>query len=136
MTELTQDELTVLLVAREGEPMMPIGRWEEPVRSLLARGYLRSHRHEGDPTGYFNNYITPAGKTAADKAEDDSLRAVIKASNDVSHTGAKTKALAESIARDLVRLAEISSKVTGDPPVTALERWSRTVLSRALELLK
>ena len=84
MTELSQDELTVLLVAREGEPMMPIGRWEAPVRSLLARGYLRSHRHEGDPTGYFNNYITPQGKLAADKAEDDSLRAVINTSNKIA----------------------------------------------------
>jgi hypothetical protein len=82
MTELTQDELTVLLIAREGEPIMPIGKWEAPVKALLARGYLKSHKHDGDPTGYFNNYITKEGKAAADAAEDDGLRAVVQVNND------------------------------------------------------
>ena len=28
MTDLSQDELTVLLIAAKGEPMIPIGRWD------------------------------------------------------------------------------------------------------------
>ena len=36
MTDLSQDELTVLMIAATGERMMPIGRWEAPAKSLVA----------------------------------------------------------------------------------------------------
>lgn len=59
MTEvaLSDDEYTVLMIAAEGESMMPIGRWQPAVESLIERGYLRS-------LDRFNNVITPQGRAA------------------------------------------------------------------------
>ncbi len=55
--DLTDDEFTVLLIAQQGESMMPIARWEKPVNDLVERGLL--HRHDK-----FNNTITENGKEA------------------------------------------------------------------------
>jgi FkbM family methyltransferase len=38
---MTNDEMTVLMIAAQGEPMIPIGRWEQPVRDLAARGLMQ-----------------------------------------------------------------------------------------------
>lgn len=59
---MTNDEMTVLMIAVEGELMIPIGRWEKPIRDLEARDLMRSH----DGTSYF---ITDKGIDAL-KAEN------------------------------------------------------------------
>jgi len=41
MSELSQDEFTVLLIAAEGESMIPIGRWKAPILALTDRGFMR-----------------------------------------------------------------------------------------------
>ena len=38
---MTNDEMTVLMIAAEGESMIPIGRWKQPIRDLEARGLMR-----------------------------------------------------------------------------------------------
>ena len=38
---MTDDELTVLMIASQGESMIPIGRWEKPIRDLTAQGFMR-----------------------------------------------------------------------------------------------
>ena len=128
MTELTQDELTVLLIASQGESMMPIGRWQAPVESLLKRGYL----HANDR---FNNVITPEGRIAAELTQSHNERAVAGVHNEIQMAQARARQMAESIAAQLVELSQISSKVTAEAPKKALERWSRIILTRALELL-
>jgi hypothetical protein len=129
MTDLTNDELAVLLIAAEGESMMPIGRWEAPVASLLAKGYLHAHDK-------FNNVITEAGRKACGKAEDDNARALITANNAVVDARQKAAARAEELAVLLAELATYSNSVTGDGKVKALREWGRIVMARALELLK
>ena len=57
MSDLTQDEFTVLLIAAEGESMMPIGRWKEPLLSLTARELM----YKNDD---FNFVITALGRKA------------------------------------------------------------------------
>ena len=136
---LTPDETTVLLIAAKGEPMMPIGRWAAPTKALVAKGLLKPHKHEGDPTGHFNNYITPAGTAAVadlDKQEDQALVDVINLSRGITHAQNKAAANAEAIAVQLVDLAELSSKATGDAKVEALRNWARVILERALEVMK
>ena len=59
---MTNDEMTVLMIAAEGEPMLPIGRWEKPIRDLETRGLMRNH----DGISYF---ITDKGIYAL-KAEN------------------------------------------------------------------
>ncbi len=45
---MTNDEMTVLMIAAEGESMIPIGRWEQPIRDLEARGLM----HKQDAVNY------------------------------------------------------------------------------------
>lgn len=137
--DLTPDEKTVLLIATQGEPMIPIGRWKGPVASLVARGFLAPRGHGGDPTGHFNHHITPTGKAAVDDVEredDEALRSLITASNIAGHEQKKARAAAEQIAVQLVDLAEASSRVTGDSVRAALEQWAKVIGQRALELVR
>lgn len=139
MSDLSADELTVLLIAAKGEPMIPIGRWKAPMESLVRRGYIAPHPHSGDPTGHFNHHITPQGQAAADGEEtayDQQLGDLITRSNVIGHAQNKARADAEAIAVQLVNLAEASSKVTGDDKVEALRNWARMILERALEIMR
>jgi hypothetical protein len=117
MTDLTQDELTVLMIADQGESMVPIGRWAAPIQSLLAKGYM----HANDK---FNNVITEAGRQAVNHDET-----VVRGKD-------QARQAAEAIAVQLVDLAELSIRITGDNKKAALEKWSRQILTRALEMLR
>jgi hypothetical protein len=136
---LSDDELTVLLIAAQNQPMIPIGRWEAPTKSLIEKGYLKPHGHPGDPTGHFNNYITDAGRLVAEQSEkqqDDLLGQVLTVSASIGHQQKKARAHAEQIAVQMIDLAELSSSVTGDDKAESLRRWSEIVLTRALEMLR
>jgi hypothetical protein len=139
MTDLSQDELTILLIAAKGEPMMPVGPWKPSAESLVAKGYLKAHPSPQDPSGMFNLHITPAGRAAAeqeDTAYDRQLGEIINKSNAIGHQQAKARAAAEQIAVQLVDLAEMSSQTTGDDKITALRNWARIILERALEKMQ
>lgn len=139
MNDLTPDEKTVLLIAAQGEPMIPIGRWKVPTESLVKKGFMKPHPHPGDPTGHFNHRITPAGQAAvedAEKEDDELLRQLITNSNVIGHEQKKARAQAEQIAVQMVDLAEASSAVTGDNKVEALRQWARVILERALEVMR
>jgi hypothetical protein len=136
---LTNDEKTVLLIAAEGEPMMPIGRWRAPAEELVRKKYLKPTPHDGDPEGFFNLRITAAGREAVggvDREDDEALRDMVMLNASLQHSQAQIRANAEAIAVRLVDLAQDSQKVTGDPAVEALEKWTRLILKRALEMLK
>ena len=64
MSDLTQDEFTVLLIAAEGESMMPIGRWKEPLLALTERGLML--KNDG-----FNYVITALGRKAVTDSNDN-----------------------------------------------------------------
>ena len=139
MKELTPDEKTVLLIAAEGAPMAPIGRWEAPTKSLIEKGFMKPRPHPGDPTGHFNQHITVKGQAALKAAElqdDQAYADLINASRDVTRIQHKAAAHAEKIAVDLVDLTRLSSQVTGDTQVVALRNWAKLILERALEMLK
>jgi hypothetical protein len=128
MTDLTSDELTVLLIACEDQSMMPIGRWEAPVESLVKKGFLsRSDK--------FNNYITDAGRAAAKQSDDDNFKAVIETRNAIVVAHDKAKARAEEIAALLAELAKYSAAQVGGQPLGALREWGKIVLERAKELV-
>ncbi len=79
MPELTNDELMVLLIAREGEPMIPIGRWKPAVEHLVELGFLNPRPSPQDPTGNFNCVITAEGRLAAEKRDQENEEAVMNA---------------------------------------------------------
>lgn len=139
MTDLSADELTILLIAAKGQPMMPIGRWKEPARSLVARGFLKATPSPQDPDGMFNLRLTEAGAAEATKQDtvyDRQLGKLLDTSTAIAHEQQKARAHAEQIAVQLVDLSEATARVTGEDRVAALERWSRIILTRALEMMR
>jgi len=136
MSDLSQDELTVLLIAAKGEAMMPIGRWRAPAERLVEKGFLKPQPHLGDPTGFFNLHITPAGRSEVQRDEQDTMLTMASLSAAIEHDTRKIRADAEQIATQMVDLALASSKVTGEPPLEAMAKWGKLIGQRALELLK
>jgi hypothetical protein len=66
---VTDAEQTLLELMANGEDMLPIGAWKEPLLSLADRGYA-----EQVGNGY---RVTAAGRAALDAAEDDAMRGMI-----------------------------------------------------------
>lgn len=125
---LSDDEYTVLLIAKEGESMMPIGRWQPAVESLVRQGYL--HRHDK-----FNNVITDKGRAVVAEHEqglDDGFFqnsvSVVTTQHDLAKQG-------EEIAQALANLARLSAKVTGQTPAADLLKWTQAIAKRVKEIL-
>lgn len=127
---LSDDELTVLLIAAKGEPMLAIGRWEEPTKNLILKGYLRPC------TDKINNIITDAGRKAAREAEDAPFKALIEIGSKVGATQKAIRDFAEQAAQLLAQAAKTSHDITGDAPEYAAEKWSGIILRRAKEILR
>jgi hypothetical protein len=75
---LSEEELTVLLIASRGESMMAIGHWQKPVESLVAKGFLQSRGGDN-----FNCSITVAGRAACGKREQEDMNAFKTAVNKI-----------------------------------------------------
>ena len=128
VTELSDDEFTILMAAGQGNSMMPIGRWEAPVESLVTRGLLERRDK-------FNNFITSAGRAALEghtKAVDDSAaRAIIAHHN----AGVTFRKQITELAESLVVAARDAAKATGDEPLVALQKCVAAIRDRAIELI-
>lgn len=74
---LTDDERAVLMIAAQGQYMIPMGRWEKPILSLAVRGLMRKL----DDVNYV---ITEPGRLASDDVEDDAVRGMLNARNRVN----------------------------------------------------
>ena len=84
-TDLTTDEFAVLLLADDGASMMPIGRWEKPVKALASLGLLR----KADEVNYV---ITPAGsaaRQARDAGDEADLQRLLSSSKKAIEDGAE-----------------------------------------------
>lgn len=133
---LTEDEATVLEIAAKGMPMIAMrdGRWRDPIRSLVRRGFLK------DETGdMFNCVITDAGRAAmgGQEAEDDrAIGRSIDRMREMAIAQKSIQEMAEQCAQVLVKIAEASSVVTGDAKELAARNWSKVILDRCKELLR
>ena len=126
---LSDDEFTVLLIAAEGESLMPLGRWQAPVENLVARGYLRQ-------LDRFNNVITTEGRKAIGARNHEDESAIKQASKDVRVAQAEARLAADDAAEALARAAKASVRATGDRADTAVLNWNAEVLRKALELVR
>lgn len=132
MIYITDDELTVLLIAAQGESMMPIGRWEKPVEALVAKGYLRANDR-------FNNVITPEGKAVLadrEKQDDEVYRDILRMGNRVQNVRQQATSLVSEAAQKLAAAARISSQITGLTEKASVESWGRELIRSALEQVK
>ena len=146
MTELSIDEQTVLLIAAEGERLIPIGRWKEPIDSLFAKGFLVRERHPGDPTGHFNNILSPSGRAAVvemDTVYDQVLAEAVSPQvmaplviADQKRLETRLRAEAERISAMIVELARESMPITGQTLASATKNWTKAIVARAKEMVK
>jgi FkbM family methyltransferase len=105
---MTDDELTVLMIAAQGESMIPIGRWKQPIESLTARGLMRCF----DTANYG---ITALGQQAVkqeEKERDGALAAALLAK--------RPSALADTLHVDMtIANKRIEFDLTFDPNFVA-----------------
>lgn len=131
MSELTDDEATILMIAAQGESMMPIGRWEKPVEMLLTKGMLAR-------LDKFNNVITPAGRQAVedwDKGNDDSYRQMLELGSKITNAREQAMKSVEQAAIHLSMAAKATAQVTGDTVLVALEKLVEITKERAKQKL-
>lgn len=127
---LTQDEYTILLIARDGQSLAAIGRWEKPVNALTERGLLERFDK-------FNHIITAAGRKEVDRTDDEVAADLIVAANpDVSAVQKRIQEFIAQAAELLAQAARTSAVVSGDTPSAAAKRWSDVLLARAMEILR
>lgn len=129
VTELTSDELTVLLIAHQGERLIPMGRWEAPVKSLAAKGLLRK---END-VNYVCTDAGHAGHAEADKQEGDYLRETVPMRN----AFAQYQLSSQEACKHLVVAAKSAASVTGDSLEEALQKTTLEVIKMSrFEIIK
>lgn len=128
MADLSDDELTVLLIAAEGQPMMPIGRWEPAVKSLIAKGFLTGEDK-------FNAWITTAGREAAKASDDHNYAAIPETGTKIANARTVSQQSVEQAAQHLAIAGRAIAQVTGESPRTAMSQWATAAIKRALEIL-
>lgn len=132
VSQLTDDEYAVLMIADQGQHMLAIGRWEKPVKNLVACGYMR----KVDDVNYL---ITDAGRQAMqsrDKEDDAALLTVFNHGINMKNAHAQIAESLQSAALHLSHAVRATTMVTGDTPEFAAKKWALEIEKRALELLK
>ncbi len=129
MSDLSQDELTVLMLAAKGESMIPIGRWEKPIKNLAAKGYLHAH----DASNYV---LTDLGRLQLDDGQDDEARQIIEITGKIASAQSEIQKHVEEAARHLSFAAKASARLTGHAAEDAGKQWADATVKRMLEILK
>ncbi len=128
---LTNDEMSVLMIAERDQYMLAIGRWAEPTKSLAVKGLLKCDMINGGP----QYTITDAGRTALQKQDAAAAQAVIDAGTHIGVAQKEARVGAETAAKMLAEVAKLSTPITGDTPESAARKWAPIILERALDII-
>lgn len=132
MSNLTDHEYAVLMLAGEGNSMIPIGIWEKPILNLTLLGLLKKF----DSVNYG---ITDSGrKMLADRQheeDDDFKQAFAKLSEDRNAQSQSVQSTNQA-AQHLVFAARAAAKLSGKTPEQEVWEIGQGAISRAMELLK
>ena len=129
MSDVSDDEYTVLMIMAKGQSLAAIGHWEKPLDALVERGLARR-------LDKFNNIITTEGTKALgarEQADDEALKSLVPQIATAQNTA---RSHVEAAAQHLCRAAQASASMTGDTPEVALMTWNLECLKRARELLR
>ena len=135
ITQLSDDEFTVLSIASQGESLADLGqfsRWSAPINSLLRRGLMIQKDK-------FNNIITPAGKEALEgheKDQDKVIGRMIEVSSQIGAAQAKIRDMVNQVSDALVAIGKESNKVTGEDARLAARRWASIAADEAVKKLQ
>lgn len=132
MSNLTDHERAVLMLAAEGKSMIPIGIWEKPILNLTVLGLLQKF----DSVNYG---ITDAGRKILNdvqaEEDDDFKRAFAKVSDDRNAQQQAVQSTTQA-AQHLVFAAKAAAKLSGNTPEQECWQIGQATISRAMELLK
>lgn len=129
---MTPDEVTILMIAAEGQSMLAIGRWKPAVESLSLLGLLKKL----DP---FNFVITDLGRKALEtvnQADDKDFRTAHGEYTETENFRTQMLQSAEQAALHLSYAARAASNLNGLTPNQSAWEISQQVLQRALTLLE
>lgn len=129
MSDLSDDEFTVLLIAAEGQSMMQVGRWQRPTEHLVELGLLVAHDK-------FNCTITPAGRAAAQEHEKKTDDATLRLGIEVHNTRVRAKQILEEAATRLAEAAQLGQRVQGGPIDGHVEQAAKAIIERAKEMVR
>lgn len=110
---LTEDEAACLMIMKEGAPLvaMEFSRWDKPIKTLAKRGLCAPRMMLGGGAEYV---ITDAGHVVCEAWENQSLRDVITANNNVAER--REFNIDGFTARQVKALADFYWKMTGRNP--------------------
>ncbi len=132
LSPLTEDELTILMIAMRGESMMPIGRWEDTVLGLARRGFLEKR-------DTFNYFITDAGREACKGAEAEDDRALEQQVLERAGAAQQARDLIsdqiDTMAGMLADLMRSAAKGHPESPGYLALQWGDELTRRAVEKL-
>ena len=95
---LSDDEYTVLMLANDGNSMIPIGRWKKPILDLTDKGYMKEH----DSVNYG---ITSKGRQALHAHEEKVDLGLIEACDKVAKSKNQANFYADEAVKCLVEAA-------------------------------
>jgi len=126
---LQGDERIVMEILASGGSISPIGRWEAPVKSLIAKGLVNLD----DPA---NTSLTDAGRetwegvvAAQETLDDDFARGLIE----IHNAKIKINDLIKSAAAQLRKAAQLSSAITKNTVDVEIRNWSDVLKKAALD---
>lgn len=129
MAELTEDEVTCLTIMGDGENMLAIGRWKEPIEHLKELGLSRN-------IAPLNYVITTEGRTKLGECNKQTDDAFLRITSNIKATKEQVLKVLETAAQNLSDAAKMQQQMTNEPPNQVVWELGQLIIKRALELLK
>ncbi len=118
--KLSDDEITILLIAVQGQSMAAIGRWEKPLYKLQELGLMTHDK--------FNSQITNSGRAAVDRYETETDAAL-------KQTTVSSKVKLEAVVQRVAK--EIAEFAVGEHSIATraeIEQFAFRIIMRTLVL--
>jgi hypothetical protein len=129
MTDISQDEMTVLSIAAEGQHVAPIGRWKPAVLSLTLKGLMQ----RVDDVNYT---ITAQGRIEQAGEDDKAIREILESGAKIENARTQATQSVEQAALHLSYAARASSLITGQSTGHEVDKWLEVVRDRAKVLAR
>ena len=132
MSNLTDHERAVLMLAADGNSLIPIGIWEKPILNLTLLGLMKKF----DSVNYG---ITDAGRLmlqGVEAEENEDYRKALTRLTDDRNAQTQSAMSSNQAAQHLVVAARAAAKLSGNTPEQEIWTIGQGIISRAMELLR
>lgn len=133
---LSQDDITCLMILSRGEALLAIGKWEPTLLSLYERGLVGQRT---TPGGGVDFVIGRGGELALRDYEDEEMLELIEANNNLVEIRQRHNSMQDAvrqIAQVMAAAALASSDITGDDPSAAARKWFDVALAETLKIIE